>query len=80
MKGDILAFGLVELSLALQLITKDGRSAFAVEEGPGVSLHHILDFYVPLFREKLRKPSPCYLWPRGGIEAVDRDDCRLYEK
>ena len=48
MKGDIFAFGLV----ALQLITKDGRSAFAVEEGSGVSLHHILDLYIPMFREK----------------------------
>lgn len=47
-KGDIFAFGLV----ALQLITKDGRSAFAVEDGSGVSLHHILDLYIPMFREK----------------------------
>ncbi|KMT00603.1 hypothetical protein BVRB_9g218980 isoform B [Beta vulgaris subsp. vulgaris] len=47
-KADIFAFGL----LALQLITKDGRTAYAVEEGLDISLHHILDLYVPMFREK----------------------------
>ncbi|XP_074286097.1 cysteine-rich receptor-like protein kinase 43 [Silene latifolia] len=49
-QADVFAFGL----LALQLITKDGRTAFAMEEGEGqsVSLHHILDLYVPLFKEK----------------------------
>ncbi|XP_021738451.1 probable receptor-like protein kinase At1g80640 [Chenopodium quinoa] len=47
-KEDIFAFGL----LALQLITKDGRTAYAVEEGLDLSPHHILDLYVPMFREK----------------------------
>lgn len=47
-KADIYAFGL----LALQLITKDGRTAYAVEVGLDISLHHILDLYVPMFREK----------------------------
>ncbi|XP_057534434.1 wall-associated receptor kinase 5-like [Amaranthus tricolor] len=47
-KEDIFAFGLV----ALQLITKDSRTVYAVEEGHDISLHHILDLYVPLFKEK----------------------------
>lgn len=47
-KADVFAFGL----LALQLITKDARTAYAVEERSGISFHHILDLYVPMFREK----------------------------
>ncbi|KNA15769.1 hypothetical protein SOVF_095100 isoform A [Spinacia oleracea] len=47
-KADIFAFGLV----ALQLITKDGRTAYAVEEGLDMSPRHILDLYVPMFKEK----------------------------
>ncbi|KAL2922692.1 Cysteine-rich receptor-like protein kinase 41 [Bienertia sinuspersici] len=38
-KTDVFAFGL----LSLQLITKDGRTAYAVEEGQDISLHHTLD-------------------------------------
>ncbi|KAL9232002.1 hypothetical protein vseg_007152 [Gypsophila vaccaria] len=49
-QADVFAFGL----LALQLITKDSRTAFAVEEGEGqpISLHHILDLYVPMLKER----------------------------
>lgn len=46
LRADMFAFGLV----ALQLITKDSRSAFSVDEG--VSLHHILELYMPMFKEK----------------------------
>ncbi|KAL2936621.1 Cysteine-rich receptor-like protein kinase 21 [Bienertia sinuspersici] len=55
-KADIFAFGL----LALQLITKDGRTAYAVEESRDISLHHILDLYVPMFREKGNLVHPSY--------------------
>ncbi|KAK9666454.1 hypothetical protein RND81_14G186000 [Saponaria officinalis] len=49
-QADVFAFGL----LALQLITKDGRTAFAVEDGEGqsISLHHILDLYIPMLKER----------------------------
>ncbi|KAL2936633.1 hypothetical protein RDABS01_028616, partial [Bienertia sinuspersici] len=55
-KSDTFAFGL----LALQLITKDGRTAYAVEESRDISLHHILDLYLPMFREKGNLVHPSY--------------------
>ncbi|KAL2899142.1 LRR receptor-like serine/threonine-protein kinase FLS2, partial [Bienertia sinuspersici] len=55
-KEDIFAFGL----LSLQLITKDGRTACAVEERQDISLHHTLDLYLPMFREKGNRVHPSY--------------------
>ncbi|KAJ8449551.1 hypothetical protein Cgig2_005573 [Carnegiea gigantea] len=53
---DVLAFGI----LALQLIVKDLRIAFTVEEGSKLSLHHTLDKYVRVFRERGDFAHPSY--------------------
>ncbi|KAL2930851.1 hypothetical protein RDABS01_036261 [Bienertia sinuspersici] len=39
---------------------KDCRTAYAVEEGRDISLHHILDLYLPMFREKGNLVHPSY--------------------
>ncbi|KAL2924771.1 Receptor-like protein kinase HERK 1, partial [Bienertia sinuspersici] len=39
---------------------KDCRTVYAVEEGRDISLHHILDLYLPMFREKGNLVHPSY--------------------
>lgn len=64
---DVLAFGI----LALQLIVKDVRIAFTVKKGSTLSLHLILDKYVPVFRERGDFAHPSYGEPKEARKASE---------
>lgn len=63
----MLAFGI----FALQLIVRDMRIAFTVKEGSTLSLHHILDKCVPVFRERGDFAHPSYGEPKEARKASE---------